>query len=509
MDALQSGPVDGSIITDTGSYSPWEEDSGPIELPRWTPRELDRDPESSGDLEFLPPVEVLMELHRSKEDGLLHVFTEDWVMGIDMHGGLPYGACGGPEGTELGQVLLSLSLVDKGTLKELYGALGTDRPETPLRFGDLAIQKGVVAPGSLLQALGTQVDRRVEAFLCASEGRFEFYRGETSGLWQQMDTRPIEPLIKEALAARPERLTRLLQQFAQRVRGKQIELKSGAGATLRAFRLGVRLQRVLHVAPGASLEKVLDQVNAPAADISFTIYLLWVSGALEFNDPPPPPPAPEPRPKPAVQSTSPPATATPLPTPAPAPKPAPAPTPSPAPASAPPSRPVATPLPPRRAPEPKTPAELLEKGDTAIEDGRFEEAVRLLRSARELEPQNAKILASLGWAIFRLSPDTASQNESKDLIESALALDPELPLALVLLARLHRLNQELDAAESYLTRAEELAADNDEVRGERAALRRQKRHALHRDGWWTGGMNRRQVLEQIGVPPPPDAGGEE
>ena len=91
-----------------------------------------------------------------------------------------------------------------------------------------AIQKGIINPAQLLQALERQIDRRVDTFLGMEEGSWMFYEGESTGQWQQMGTRPVEPLVKEALAGRPDWRSRLVSRFCARIGEAPLELSPEA-----------------------------------------------------------------------------------------------------------------------------------------------------------------------------------------------------------------------------------------------------------------------------------------
>ncbi len=88
---------------------------------------------------------------------------------------------------------------------------------------------------------------------------------------------------------------------------------------------------------------------------------------------------------------------------------------------------------------------------------RWEDAVRHLKLANKLKPNNSEILRCLGWALFHHS----QQPEGIVTIERALNLDPESPLTLCDLGVAYLELRQFDKAKLLFRRVLEIEPDNE------------------------------------------------
>jgi hypothetical protein len=97
------------------------------------------------------------------------------------------------------------------------------------------------------------------------------------------------------------------------------------------------------------------------------------------------------------------------------------------------------------------------KGRTAMDAGKFREAILLLEFASDCDPQNGLYRAELAWSRFQAAPATAAPQALAEL-EEALRIDPKCGLAIFYLGEIHRELGNYDASEWHLQRAIKIMA---------------------------------------------------
>ena len=110
-----------------------------------------------------------------------------------------------------------------------------------------------------------------------------------------------------------------------------------------------------------------------------------------------------------------------------------------------------------KALDPKSVAAHYVLGFIASHEARWKESIEWLRTANELEPNDAEILRCLGWSLYSGGQDV----EGLVTLERALNLDPENPLILSDLGVVYLRTQDVRKAISLFERALAIDPDNE------------------------------------------------
>jgi tetratricopeptide (TPR) repeat protein len=115
------------------------------------------------------------------------------------------------------------------------------------------------------------------------------------------------------------------------------------------------------------------------------------------------------------------------------------------------------------------------KGRSAMDAGKWKEAILLLEFAADCDPQNGLYRAELAWSRFQSSPGTAGRKAVAEL-EEALRIDPKCGLALYYLGEIQGELGNVQEAEGHLQRAiKMMAPDRRPIEALKALQARRKR----------------------------------
>ena len=414
----------------------------------------DGPPDRAGRLPDDDPVEILLELKRRGETGVV-VLETDWRLRLDIAAGNPVGWHGGPVESLIGQTLVRLGHLDDralATLLERHGALRGTEPA--LRLGEIAVRDGLIGYPQLHEGLEAQLAAKVEAFVTATHGSHRFWRRDQVRGWDQVEPQPLESLLALALGHQGEARRRLVERFLSRHGTDGVTAGADAPGFLPAFHLGPRAQRLLRQLDGRPVRDVIATSPMDEDETLHVIALLHAAGAIATGTLLDPSSAP-----PGIR--------------APAPRPAPPTLPPDATRASGRPRPVVTRTPPQEAhgDSRREAIAAVAVARAALDSKDYPRAIAHLRTARAASPDDPVILTLLGSALFRSQPGSEKvRAEARTVFRRALELDPRATSAVVGLAKTARLDGDLVEARRQIDGALEIDPTDAEVELERAAL---------------------------------------
>ena len=197
----------------------------PIAIP-W-----DRDLVLSGEVRAFPLADVLNWIHAATKSGFLYFRREEIEKSVYLHRGEVVFATSNQVVDRLGESMLRHGRV---TLEQLRDVESVHRP--PARFGKAVVQRGILTPRELWDAVKVQVEDVVRSLFAYTAGTVHFWEGEVHPDNVVRLSLPTQRLIAEGLERRDELFKLLARVEDEGVRLERLEAKPNRlAANERAF----------------------------------------------------------------------------------------------------------------------------------------------------------------------------------------------------------------------------------------------------------------------------------
>lgn len=216
----------------------------------------DRDLVLTADVRAFPIADVLNLVHGSGKSGFLFFQGGDHEKSVYLHRGEVVFAASNQSVDRLGECLLRMGAIDLGQLRD-----ARQRYAPPGLFGRILVERGVLTPRDLWNAVKAQVEEIVRSLFSYDAGNLLFFEGEVKPDNVVRLALPTRRLVAEGLRRRDE-----LLRFLAHVESPRVELEAAPAAA--ADLSGT--ERAVHAAIGA---------RAPFAEMCVRAGLDPLSGA--------------------------------------------------------------------------------------------------------------------------------------------------------------------------------------------------------------------------------------
>jgi len=216
----------------------------------------DRDLVLTADVRAFPIADVLNLVHAAGKSGFLFFQGGDHEKSVYLHRGEVVFAASNQTVDRLGECLLRMGAIDVGQLRDARRSYSP-----PGLFGKILVERGVLTPRDLWNAVKAQVEEIVRSLFSYDAGNLLFFEGEVKPDNVVRLALPTRRLVAEGLRRRDE-----LLRFLAHVEGPRVELEAveSAAADLSGA------ERAVHVAIGG---------HAPFAEMCLRAGMDPLSGA--------------------------------------------------------------------------------------------------------------------------------------------------------------------------------------------------------------------------------------